>query len=731
MQKSLTSNLSERTSNIRLYVILIIILTALAVVIWGTLGLRTTATNEDWIFYNAFSQGLSPLDFSVYAQPSRPFLEVASWLGYALTPETFVGLNIVNIGCFFLQGIVVFTIIRRLRPGVPYFALAVAVLSLILPADTTLADNRFVSYHLCIVAFLLSVYFLLDYWQHRHLLSLIGMCVAQVVSLGIVEVAYPLIIVTPILLIWLQSQKRITRRVRRVSGAWYLAPGIMLFYSLRLIFLSSTYQGYMMKFSKLIPLPQHLLEYATYLIQAYWRIFIQSWLEALRHIDFQSGRLLMATLIIILCAFGFWAMNRLTAKTEISDLASIEKVQTNKSAPVMIENNSTWLVIGLLIIGLGFVIYAWLPTHRDQTQRVYLLSSLGGAIAIPVLIAWLGRALKRELLITILGSALLIGIALQGDLVSVLRVRTVSEQEQGLLAQIVQQVPDPSRVKLFLIMEDSHQLLASEIFDIFHSFQHIDPALQYTYHNSNLKIWVCNLEQTIDEPPTPICVITGDGIIMTSNVETAYYAVSDTVAFTYEGEDQLKLLTTWPVSGVNTYNPVALINSDKPVSPRVYNVFSRWPFQLQLPLNEHPSQTVNFDKSDVVWLLDNPAFPLVNYGWYANWTSSTRSTIMTWLAFKHDYQLQITLGKETPAGIKQNIMLSVNGRPVTLSAQVGTDNLLKLTGIIPQDVVELNANQTQLTFNSFPLTVPTEAHSLIDQHLLGFALDQLTIKPIS
>lgn len=135
----------------------LVALVALAVLFWGMGGLRNTGLLEDWDWYRQFDA--NPSMFLTYLTSwNRPLLLLVYFVGHWLTPDSFVGLNLIGAGLFIAKGCVLYQIVLKVAPARYRVAFFAAILVGILPADTGLFNTRYYSYQVAVVAYLSATY---------------------------------------------------------------------------------------------------------------------------------------------------------------------------------------------------------------------------------------------------------------------------------------------------------------------------------------------------------------------------------------------------------------------------------------------------------------------------------------------------------------------------------------------------------------------------------------------
>ena len=66
-----------------------------------------------------------------------------------------------------------------------------------------------------IVLYLLALIMLVKYWQHPHVGWLLIMALAQTLCLGMYEGSLPVMLVSPLILVYLQRSRSLSTRIRK------------------------------------------------------------------------------------------------------------------------------------------------------------------------------------------------------------------------------------------------------------------------------------------------------------------------------------------------------------------------------------------------------------------------------------------------------------------------------------------------------------------------------------
>ncbi|MGD0877556.1 MAG: hypothetical protein ABSA01_05340 [Anaerolineales bacterium] len=700
---------------------LVIALAIMASIFWGELGMRTAWLVEDWSYYARFDN--NPLFTSILTiEKNRPFLCLDDWLGYQLNSDSFAGLNLVVLLFFLGKGIILYALLLRLLPEHRMLAFIASVLFVVFPSDTGLFNARNHVPQGSVFWYLLAVYLLVDYWQNQRLLALAGMWLSLALCLGSYEEGYPMVIATPLLLVWLQ--RGISRRVVWNALLWYAAPAIMLSEAILALALgaNSSRNEIIAHAANSEPLLAQLRSYFHYLIRPYYRSFIESWTDAMGQLQLGARSTCLGAALGLVIGVTL-AVQRWLAP----DLPTTRQMA--------LRRYGVCFLVGLVLIGLGFIIFIPLPTHRAITERVFIFSSIGGALAVASAILFVGQLVGHPWLVALPVTIILVGLAAVAGLREIMLVKIYADQEQYFLAQIVQQAPKVADGSLILVIDKTHQTSGSlGLFAESEAFYGFNDAVRYLYHQPDLTAAMCDPGRLAGNPPQPTCTLGADTVTVTV---FGTYSLNKVIAFEYQGEGQLALISNWPnasnaANSVSSgaYNPSTLIDGSAPPPARVYTTLTSWPYQSTVTYNEVPSHLVDLNFSPPhTYFGDWPAYPFIGYGWYGNWTGATDAAIDFWLVTDTDYQVQMhIMGSLLPESL-QRLTLAVNGQPIPLSRTVSSDGTSVFTGMLPQSVVALDLRRTRFLFQTGPITTPYAIHINADLRFLGVQFDWVRVAP--
>ncbi|MFN8451165.1 MAG: hypothetical protein U0521_21940 [Anaerolineae bacterium] len=144
----------------------------LVVILWLPFGLKVSGIMEEWLVVHDLEHGGASErneDFDWFITTGvhrlRPLVGLTFVAAYSLTPDSFVGYNLVAMALFVGKSVVLYLILRKLTRDNTTYALLVALLFIIYPADGGLFAFRSINVHLAVLWFLLSVYLFLIYFE--------------------------------------------------------------------------------------------------------------------------------------------------------------------------------------------------------------------------------------------------------------------------------------------------------------------------------------------------------------------------------------------------------------------------------------------------------------------------------------------------------------------------------------------------------------------------------------
>ncbi len=549
------------------WVIALFGLVTLCVLLWGPFGVNHVGLIEEWTIYKAHAVGV----FAVNAPINRWGQLILTYLGYLLTPDSFLGLYLLIAAATLLKGILLFSVLKRLIWNSAPLAFAIALIWIIYPADTGLFNPRNEMYQLAIVTYLLATYTFLRWWDTNNVFYLLPMWASQVVCLITLETAYPLILVTPIVLIWLE--KRLSRRVVRYALIWFIVPTAMFLWTFQLFFNNALfYQSSMVDTS--LGSTSSLLSIFFSFIYMYLQHFVFGWLLALAG-PLDIGLKLLAGIIGILAGI-------------------LTYVQTQTLRVYHIPHLRRWAYSGLVIMALGYVTFMVSKYHRQLMDRVFMFSSAGAAltliIAVWSLIMYLPVARRRAAFSIAVG--VLVAWAGLWAYQRQYKIIQYSDLETKILTSITRQVPAWSSPHIVVALFDRTGTLARG--DVIASFgnttildsaemkfggnqtsRHFQDAVRYIYNSDNIDAVLCFPDTMTQRISFEQCELRADSFAFRSQtMPGGVYSYDELIAFEYTGDVTLLSTLTMPNGQtIADYQPKRIINASTPLPRRYFTLF--------------------------------------------------------------------------------------------------------------------------------------------------------------
>jgi len=522
------------------------------ILLWLPFGFKFTGILEEWIV-RAFIEGTPSLAFS-RELIIRPFEMLPHYLANWITPDSFVGFNIVHAALFWAKGILFFVLIRRLTNNAA-LSLAAGILFILYPANDGLMTLRTMHVHAAVLYYLIAVYFLLEHWRQPRRATLLAIWAALILSLGTYEAGLALIMLTPLLLIFVAN--RIDRAVILATLGWTIAPALHLS---RLLFLyADGVEFYLRSEVDALSRAPQIDEMFSAGLAAMKQVFWVGWRTGFEqlHVDLYLALGIIAAIVV---GATIWLY-----------------LPTKPVRGLDLRRSATLLMIAIIAIGLGFVIF--LPTlYRNDTWRLHFFTPIGAALFFVVIsdvlrqnIPW--PSLKNWLFTAFISILTLLAV-----------VRLLNQQQsfvdvahaqQRFLASVVEQVPaiKPNERPSFVFIIPPapgflEQHLLAELFINTVGYS----ALSYLYHGQVHAILLC-----LETNPALTCGFNSEAL----HYEVYDYAYDDLIIFAVEDDGTATLLERIPADYLvqpqlayapapfANYVPTHLIDATVDYSPRM------------------------------------------------------------------------------------------------------------------------------------------------------------------
>ncbi len=508
-----------------------LILFALAALLWLPFGFNIGFLGDEWFLF--FQSTYTP----IWGQVSRPLLALPNYAAYLLSPENFWGFNIMLALCVALRSILTFALLRRLRVG-RLLAFSVGALTAAFPADQGLYYLGALQVYYSSVFYLLAVVLFLEFAKSRRAAHLLGMVIAQILCLGMYESSYPLILFTPVLLLF--SRSRIDRNFWMLFLLWLTFP---ILNTLRLIIIYQTRpDAFAYQESLFLPSALNISELINTIFAIFERHFIKGWLSDLPLYEspfFFSG---------LLSAF-------------IVSMTIIWLGREGHSHP---KNVHLLLMIGGGAVVLLLSVAIFLPTSaRLDHYRIYFTSVIGAALIICALLTILKQPYAFAAVIGLLVGVGTIRLLDQGQ-----HFAARSQMQQNFILSMLALAPDIEPWTGIIIIDETETNALSDVFGGYWSMQ--NPFL-LAYDDPTLVITTCpSLESGSNRMAS--CTFTSDRVIVESPPEPSWERpYNQVVIFRYNANRELSLISTLPAQV--SYNPFALIPQDAAPARRILRMF--------------------------------------------------------------------------------------------------------------------------------------------------------------
>ena len=559
-------------------------LAALVLTLWLPFGWKVTGLYEEWYIMRDADTG-HPLrmlyDPPYVSAAYRPLTLAPFVLGYLLTPDSFLGLNIVESLLLFGKGVAMYALLHRLLPNLRGLALVSAALLVVYPSDSALLTLRTTNVHAGVFFLLVALNLLIAAWQRFRWVTLLGMLLAEAIALAIYEAGIVLMLCGPGLLVWLR--RGIDKRLLGLAALWTSVPMYFLFHLIQTLRDPASYPAGLMAGSGLgSRLSERLVSLLYSLTRAYVRNFGTAWYESLRGLDWQDPHLQVSVgLTLFVVAPAIWLHARGDDETN----------------PVVDSNRDLALgAFGLVGVLAGYALY--LPTAwRNTNWRVFLYSSIGAALALAIVCFGFARVFgKWQRVVFVSVTSVLIAIATHHALAQHQGYFEYSQRQQQILASIIRQAPrfEPGTTVLLVDHTPTAALKAWSMCIAVSPC--LEGALRYIYGDHTLHAMYCAPGYRPRREFSEECRFEADrasvsyvhpGSRKEMRTSSPY---SSLVVF--ENSDQgLNVVNNLNAyssgSGTNSYAPGRRIDASISILPRARTVFTRWPFQLADPRLEH------------------------------------------------------------------------------------------------------------------------------------------------
>ncbi|MBL8154004.1 MAG: hypothetical protein JNM70_07460 [Anaerolineae bacterium] len=405
----------------------VLALILIGVLLWLPFGWNTAFYADAWVYISDAQKGVILLSDSV-----RPLSTLPWAIVHALSPNSFVGLQIAIMGLLIGKGIALTGLLQTLT-GNRWLAFAAGVLLLVYPADEAIFNAGIMSIHNATFFFLLALWMLAAQARRRRWYHWPLIWGALVISVGTYEVVYPLVLVAPLLLVFIQGGFK--RELWKDAALWYAVPLVIGLRYAYLLITNPATSGLAYQ-SGIFDPNAGISDWLGSLARVYGVHLFAGWRDSLE----------------ITFAYGGWSGWRnlpgeflrqpfltygIAAFLIAVAAAWLQQASTNRSE----GRRLLWLIAaGALWIGLAFL--AYLPSAlRDADARTFIYTSAGAALAFSALLAWIRLRWPRTRLLLTLILGFMVSIACLRLLDQHQNYRRGPEGARPALRALVEQVP--------------------------------------------------------------------------------------------------------------------------------------------------------------------------------------------------------------------------------------------------------------------------------------------------
>lgn len=522
------------------------------IILWLPMGLDINDRVEGWTIMRYLSDPSVPIHPQSIGITGRPLLIIPWAVGYWLTPNSFLGTNLVHIVVMWLKGSALYALVLMFFSRHPAMAFLIAVLWLIYPSDIINLDTRGLGVHWGATLCLFAIWCFYRWWITRRPFFMglawliLGYCFL------FFDPAYPIVAAAPALLPVLRRGTQV--QYLRAMIFWYWVP-VVTFARFVFIFVTgqSGYVGGLLSVAD-------VSDMVSSVINAYYMNLVRGWIGI--------GLSLMDSLLLYLglgIGIAFLVgMVSMRLFRQADQHAFVSRRKLTRSA-----------LVGLMIICIGFLMYV--PTiERWSFWRVYVLPSIGGALFFGAgLFTFTTRMRPTRRIISLFLIMILIEIGvLRAYALSSLNAR-FAQFQRFLLTSLVREAPAITPDTLIILLHPDAAQFADVYF--YGTSIHFEDAIRYLYQDSSLHFSVC-LPGALPYGKHESCRLETTQVIME--------AMGETITRPYE---QVVFLTFDPEQGL----AISIEIPEKFVSQQDSDLSHAYNPQKRIPINRMPSERMH------------------------------------------------------------------------------------------------------------------------------------------
>ncbi|HCS39509.1 MAG TPA: hypothetical protein DIW44_07990 [Anaerolineaceae bacterium] len=433
---------------------------------------------------------LIEIPFSLFK--TRPFVFSFFHLGPMITPNSFIGYNIVIAITLYLKSIFTYALVKRILNGSIQIAFLAGVLAPIWPGESRIFELEYAAYHAGSLLVLISIYLLVCYWQKPKTFLLILSLYTLLWSLGFYEHAALTAITAPMII--LIREKKITKRFIFVTSFWIVAPILkLLSFGFSLLF-KSTERSYELSMLDISHPFMTIIETIKF---CYESNFV-SWFNRLWDMVYSKHSLITpkiinysifsCTIVVIVLIFLFI-------------LNSKKKNQDDLPSFTLINNHyRSFLIYCLASIYIAYFLFV--PTSkRFLTIRTFIYPAVWTAISVSIIlwiISFLRKNKFKQQIIYILLTSIITGAAILTSLLGHAQIIDYEVNYFGDSFPIFNLVPAIKEKTVVVLIDNTPKKSG---FRIRGTNRLITRVLRFVYNDNSIRGIVCR-----QDDPGQTCV---------------------------------------------------------------------------------------------------------------------------------------------------------------------------------------------------------------------------------
>jgi len=517
----------------------------LAMVLYLPFGWSHVGHWEEWVI-KAYIQGM-PNDWLDNELRTRLFVIVPHTLAHILTPNSFLGYNLIHMMMFLGKSLFLYGILRKI--GLPLLlAFLVSALFMVYPVNSAIMSLRSFPMQFSAVSLLLAGYLILQVREHPSRLGIIGVWLALLFSVGSNESGYLIILIAP--LFWLILERRVNWKTINLTAIWLIMPAVRLAFTYGLL---ATARGFYLSndLDSMAGTPlDRLNAILGALGNAYSETYSRGWIETINILstpDYLIWSVIGAGIV------GFTAL----------------LLMRHDEIVLSIRQHILLIMSGFFFLIPAIGVLTLLDFYRNDTWRVFFYAPISGAVVVIALLSLLvtrisSKSKRHGMMLIIIGIIFIPSVSRALNQHDFFVKQAIAKEE--FFRSFVAQAPAIESSAQVIIVSDLtldelpsiglHELIRRDMF----------PSALYLLYDKEppAYVFVCVMDDS--------CTVNDDGLTVTFPFRVIPY--DELIVFHLDTNLTLTLKETLDgLSGFpetpDTYQPLEYIDVNAPVS---YNI---------------------------------------------------------------------------------------------------------------------------------------------------------------